>query len=308
MKPVLFASGLGKSPDRAENMRVLYEAYPGEKVFAAGESVNIEAQSGRYGLMVIDVFPVVSPGKTIMVWHAIQGGKYIGLDQKGTYYRKEYADLIDFIVAAGRGGVEMFHRCTGVPEERILNLGMPRTDRYRSFIRPVKDKRHYLFVPTFRGARDEPMPEIDWHAIDSLLEDDEILMVKPHPYGIPFDIRGCRRIFEVPKMAPSVMYLYEADVVITDYSSIIFDGYLLGKPAVLFEKRKGYAERRGMYMKYPDQYCSRYADNETDLVMLIRSADRLTKVERDCIDYVADMCDGHSCERICRLIMEVNEG
>ena len=311
-KPVLFVSGLGKSLDRAENLRVLFDAYEGEKKFISTHDgrYDAEVKSGKYDLMVIDIFPTVSPGKTIMMWHAIQGGKYIGLDEKKTYYRESYADLMDRIVVAGKGGIEMFHRCTKVPKERILNLGMPRTDRYIGKKKgdghtPYAKKNVYLFAPTFRGWHDTPFPCIDWWKIDNMLNDDEILIVKAHPYGFTFDLEGYRHIVEAYKMQPSVNYLYDCDVVITDYSSIMFDGYLLNKPCVLFEKNPGYTESRGMYLKYPFEYSPRYAMDEIGMIQLARTAKRISKVEKQCRDYVADMCDGHSCERICKLIEEM---
>lgn len=313
-KPVLFATGLGMQLDRAENLRVLFKAYSGEKFITSTHNPEFGNMvgSGDYDLLVTDVFPTVKPKKAIMIWHAIQGGKYIGLDQRGTYYKPEMADLMDYIVVAGKGGVKMFHQCTGVPKERILNLGMPRTDRYIGKKKgdgqtELAEKRSYLFAPTFRGAIDTPMPEINWRVLDDQLTDSELLVVKAHPYGKDFDIYGCRHIREALKMEPTVRYLYDADVVITDYSSIMFDAYLLGKPVVLFEKQTGYVKNRGMYLDYPEEYCSRYATNERDLIQLARFAHDLRKTERDCLNYVADMCDGHSCERICELIREVNE-
>ena len=315
-KPVLFATVLGKSLDRCENLKAIYDAYQGEKKFVSTHNSDFhpEVKSGKYDLMVIDAFPTVSPGKTIMIWHAIQGGKYIGLDEKHTYYRKEYADLIDRIVVAGGGGIDMFNRCTGVPRERILDLGMPRTDRYKRKKKgdghtEFADKRMYLFAPTFRNFGETPFPVIDWQKIDNSLTDNEVFVVKCHPYGnYAYDLDRYKHIVEVDCMSPSVNYLYDCDVLITDYSSIMFDAYLLKKPVVLFEKNPGYVQTRGMYLKYPDGYCSRYATTEDELIKQMKLANGLRTAEKRCLNYVADACDGHSCERILELIDEMNGG
>ena len=42
------------------------------------------------------------------------------------------------------------------------------------------------------------------------------------------------------------------------------------------------------------------------MVQLARFANGLKQTEKACLDYVADMCDGHSCERICRVIDEMS--
>jgi len=95
-------------------------------------------------------------------------------------------------------------------------------------------------------------------------------------------------------------------VVITDYSSIIFDGYLLNKPSILYSPNLDYVSKRGMYMQYPQEYSSKYATNEQELLNLLRSTYELTEIERKCIQNVANKCDGHSCERICNLISKLN--
>ena len=312
-KPVLFATGLGKEIERAENLCVLYDAYKGEKKLVTMHDVNYlkELRSGVYGLLVTDIFPKYTPLPCIMVWHAIQGGKYIGLKDKRTYYRTDYAHYMNYVISASSGAVEMWHSTTDLPYDRILNLGMARTDRYIGKKKGdghtiLAKKRSYLYVPTFRSPYETPFPMIDWEYIDHELKDDELLVVKSHPVTKTFEMSHYKHIMEVNGMESSVNYLYDCDVVITDYSSIMFDGYLLNKPCVLFEKNPGYTETRGMYMKYPDEYSSRYATDEYDLLRLIRSAEFLTETELKCRDKVADACDGHSCERICELIERMN--
>ena len=117
---------------------------------------------------------------------------------------------------------------------------------------------------------------------------------------------GCRKhIVEYSPYIPSAPYLIDCDVVISDYSTIIFDGYLLHKPAVLFEKDSGYVDIRGMRLDYPDEYCSRYCKDEESLLRMVREADGLTETERKVTQRVADACDGHATERLCNLINEM---
>lgn len=313
-KPVLFASLRPYS--RSENLQAIYHAYNGQKKWMEKADRNFEStvKSGIYDVMVTDDFPQIAPKKCIMVWHGIQGGKKIGLDQPGRPYYKPYmADNMNYIITPGHGTVKIYADCSGVPEENVLPLGMPRTDAYICKKKgdgntTLQYKRAYLYVPTFRETSETRMPDIDWAWIDSQLTDDELFVVKAHPVTRRLRIGEYRHIIEVNGYEPSAPYLIDADVIVTDYSSIMFDGYLLGKPAVLFEKKPGYTETRGMYLEYPDQYCSRYARNEEELLDYIRSATQLSQTEIDCRDLVADMCDGHSCERICKLIDEINKG
>jgi len=319
-KPVLFVSF--RPLERAENLRAIYEAYTGDKVHMLSSDVNYlsEVQSGKYNLMVTDDFPYVSPGKTIVIWHGIQGGKTIGLDQPGQpYFNHNNTQLITYIVSAGTGMIDTWHRCTGVPIERILPLGMPRTDQYIGYKHEPGEKKKYLFVPTFRDKGDTKFPPIDWAYLDMILNDDEEFIVKAHPWqndvGInqltPQPILGFRKHITYPSPAlPTTSFLYDADVVITDYSSIMFDAFLLNKPVVLFEKIPGYVDTRGMYLVYPNQYCPFMARNEIGLIEAVRDRvqhPELTLTEKYCREIVSDMCDGHACERLVNLINEINK-
>ena len=311
MKPVLFA---GTRPyGRAENISALYDAYQGEKRFIEvhGSNTHPDITSGNYKVLVIDDFPSQTPGKCIMIWHAIQGGKCIGYNQPHPYVNSSRTNIIDYIIAAGEGAVPMWAKCAKLPSNKVIPLGMPRTD---SFIGKKKgdghtllaDKRSYLYVPTFRRPDEPAQFKLDYNWLDEHLNDDELFIVKAHTVGTKLLTKKYKHIIEISSSEPSSPYLYDCDVVITDYSSIIFDGYLLNKPAILFEKKWGYPSYRGMYMTYPREYSSRYAMNEQDLLHLAREASGLTSVEQECISKLANMCDGHSCERICNLITKLN--
>lgn len=308
MKEVLFAST--RPFERCENIHAVYEAYSGPKKFVQVDPWRRHSaiRSGAHDLMVIDEFPTETPGKCIMIWHAIQGGKTIGLDQPNPYYHAWQSNLMDCIVTSGHGAVEMFARCSGLPEEKILPLGLPRTDDYTwkrkgDGYTVLAGKKSWLYVPTFRVGNETPMEGIDWEWLDSQMADDEMIAVKAHTMTGSLRIGyRYRHIVEIASEEPTAPYLCDCDVVISDYSSVIFDGYLLGKPAVLLEKRKGYTETRGMYMRYPEQYCSRYCTDERQLLRMLREATGLNETEREVIRLVADACDGNATERVCQLI------
>ena len=121
-KPVLFA---GTRPyGRAENVSALFDAYKGEKkyVHVTGRNTHPDMESGKFDVLVIDDFPSVSPGKCIMIWHAIQGGKHIGYDQNHPYINNERVSKIDYIITAGHGSVPMWSQSTRMPEDRIHDL------------------------------------------------------------------------------------------------------------------------------------------------------------------------------------------
>lgn len=313
MKPVLFAST--KPLERAENLRTVYEAYDGEK---AHVQVNPwrrhpEIRSGKYDLMVIDEYPTESPGKAMLIGHGLEGGKTVGLDQPYPYYRRENGALITCHIVGGSGIVDLVAKSDGIPKDRILPLGLPRTDPYgkakkgdgKTFL---TDKRSYLYAPTYRTKEEPPLPEIDWEWLDSELGGDERIVVKAHTMTGKILKRTYRNIVEVDPYEPTAPYLTDCDAVISDYSTVIFDGYLLGKPAVLLEKRKGYTEARGMYLRYPEQYCSMYCTDERELLRMLREASGLGVTEKECLRLVADACDGHATERVCRLIHSMAEG
>ena len=308
MKPVLFA---GTRPyGRAENISALYDYYQGNKKFIELEwhHKHPDITSGNYDVLVIDEFPSQVPKKCILIWHAIQGGKHIGFDQPNPYINNK---LIDYVIAASDGAIPMWAKCTQLSEDKILPLGMPRTD---VFIGKQKgdgktvlaNKRSYLYVPTFRWPEEAIEFNLNYDWIDLQLTNDELFVVKAHTVGHPFLTKKYNHIIEISSSEPSTPYLIDCDVIITDYSSIIFDGYLLNKPSVLYSPNFDYVSRRGMYMKYPQEYSSKIATNEQELLNLLRSTYKLTEIERKCMQKVANKCDGHSCERICNLISKLN--
>ena len=307
---ILFTST--RQIDGSENIKAVFDAYHGSKDFVQVDPWRHHPaiRSGRYSVMVCDEFPTESPGKIINLLHGFAGGKTSGLDQPHPYHSARNADLQDYVIAPSVDVVNLMARFCGVPKDRVLPLGAPRTDRYIGKLKgdggtEFAQKKTYFYLPTYRSKEDKPLPHIDWKWLDDRLNDDELLAVRPHPMSGKLLDRSYRHIREYANGGLLTPWLIDCDVVITDYSMAMVDGYLLDKPCVLFEPNEGYTWTRGMYLNYPGDYCSRYARNEEELLDLIRKADGLTETERECARLLAGACDGHSAERVIRLIEEI---
>ena len=308
MGKVLFTSR--RQLGRCENVTAVYNAYDGDKDFIQerwwGEP-DPRIMSGEYTVMVADDFVSYSPGKLIMLTHGASGGKSYGLRQPFPYHSAQQAALIDYVVSTSEATVELEAQQHGVPVSKVLPLGMPRMDAYIGKQKgdggtSLAGKRAYLYAPTFRKPFEPPMPYVDWWGIDEMLSDDEVFVVKPHMVTGRLMKSRLRHVFEAPSILPSTPYLIDCDVLITDYSSIMFDAHVLGKPVVLFEKEEGFVQKRGMSFEYPSGYASRYATREEQLVDMMRQATEPGPEDLLCRERCCGACDGHATERVVELI------
>ena len=125
---------------------------------------------------------------------------------------------------------------SGYPRNSVL-LNNERRDKIRKDCN-FADKRVLFYMPTWRGLltnkeTDKQLKQLDgfFADIDSRLKDTDIFFVKLHPYvKDKMDYSGYRHIREFPAGYETYDFLAAADVLVTDYSSIMFDfGVTKGK-------------------------------------------------------------------------------
>ena len=304
---------------RCENITAIYNAYPGEKIFIKENWATgwRERNSGFFDpeatLMVADDFVPFSPGKLILVTHGASGGKTYGLTQPHGYHTRKQAAMINWVISTSEEMRELEAKQHGVDISQVLPLGMPRFDYY--FGKKKGDggtgwgsdgRKVYLFVPTHRNPYVPRFPDISFSGINWELTNNEVMLVKRHMVHQGTLLHGVnyRRVREIEPTEPSRDYLIDSDVVITDYSSILFDAHALGKPLILFEKNTGYLEARGMSDEYPSGYSSRYCTDEMDLIHMMRESVGEGPGPEDiaCFKKHCGACDGHATERVVDLI------
>lgn len=258
--------------------------------------------------------------KLFQIWHACGAFKHFGLDAPSKLSRREELathSQYSAVAVTAESCRKPYAQAFGISEEKCLPIGLPRTDiilensekmKAEIFEKhpELKNKTVYLFCPTFReqnGSRIKYETGIDWADFSNKLNDDEVLVIRRHPI-MNYSLTDKEYPNIIDLSAESTLALTAAcSVMITDYSSVIYDACLLDVPMVFYcPDIKEY--ERGFYLKFPDDLPGETVMQGSELLSALRRAKENPPVER--IEKFRNgqmgACDGHSTERAVELI------
>lgn len=203
----------------------------------------------------------------LQTWHGTML-KRLALDRDGVGLRTRVAvrresRRWDVLLAQNEYAAAIFRRAYAF-RGRVWIEGYPRNDllvrdgdaaraavRARIGLRP--DQRAVLYAPTWRDDAREIVDYLDLPSLPTALATlpgDHVVLVRGHSrtlrYGRDFAVDGLIDVTTYPDMAE---LLLAADVVVTDYSSLMFDITATTTPLVLFTPDRKHYERelRGFY-------------------------------------------------------------
>ena len=147
----------------------------------------------------------------------------------------------------------------------VLLSGYPRNSvffnksRYQQIRRDcgLEQKQVIVYMPTWRGLlhkkeTDKQLERLNlyFYQIDQKLREDQIFYVKLHPFvKEEMDLTGYSHIREFPAGYETYDFLNACDVLVTDYSSIMFDFGVTKRKMILFTyDREEYLTGRGLYI------------------------------------------------------------
>ncbi len=264
-----------------------------------------------------------SETKVVQLWHSCGLMKKIAYDAKDDIPEGYHGDLFGnytYLTMSAKACIPVHERALHIPADRIFATGISRTDVYfdKEWNRKCRDhfyslhpeaagKRIALWAPTFRG--NASVPWLEGYAaicrVAKALEKEWFFVIKAHPH-----VDAQEKVSNSP--IPTEELLPVADVMITDYSSVMFDYLLYRKPIVLFAPDLDeYEGSRGFYIDYR-QIPFPVSETEEELQKAIGMCDGWMEMHMDEIEtfgrtYVG-ACDGHSTERIMKLIGMTGKG
>jgi len=236
--------------------------------------------------------------KLIQVWHAGVGFKSCGYSRFGlpdsphpfqSCHRK-----YDYAVVGSELLIPDYIEVFGIPKTAFIPSGLPRLDDYldegkieefkTSFYNKYpsfKSKKIILFAPTFRGKgqleADYDYSQIDFERLDKACKDEYVVLFKMHPFvtePIPIPTIYADKMFDVFNEKDINELFYVTDLLITDYSSNIYEFSLFQKPMLFFAYDElEYTVTRGIYKPFEEVAPGKVCHTFEELARSIEQSD-----------------------------------
>ena len=257
--------------------------------------------------------------KVIQLWHAAGALKKFGYDAADdvpSWYKGNVYNNYDLVTVSGPEAVAPFKSAMRISGNNIVcpigisemdrlsdkNWLKARKDRFNKLYPEAEGRKIILWAPTFRGAagdaKDVKVP--GEREIDKLFGNDKYFVIKSlHPH----------QTSDIQNMTTEELMVC-SDIVISDYSSLIYQAIYLKIPVVYFAPDlKEYENKRGFYSDYASLPGIHPKDEET----LADAVERAVKIgsslydnamTRDFTDKYLSGCDGKATDRILMKIIE----
>lgn len=257
-------------------------------------------------ILVDDYQPVIyrlPPDPTrriVQLWHASGAFKTVGYSRVGkpggpSPFSGRHRNYTAAIVS-GQHDVPYYAEAFGIPEERVVPTGIPRMDRFfdeerraagraaaLALFPAIEGRMVILFAPTFRGhgPRDAwyDYDQVDWARLHAASEAaNAVVIVKMHPFVAdppPISDPLRDRIIDATRASIDVNdLLFAVDLLITDYSSIVFEFSTLLRPMLFFAyDLDEYVASRDFYVPFNEFVPGRIARTFDEVLASLRDGE-----------------------------------
>lgn len=247
---------------------------------------------------IFNFFQLSKKTKLIQVWHAGIGFKAVGYSRFGKpgspYPLTSCHRRYDYALVGAEGLVDDYVEVFGIEREAILPLGLPRLDNYldKKVIKEFKEqfyneyptfknKKIILFAPTFRGTGQKSAyyhyDKIDFDQLYQLCGDEYVVLFKMHPFvreEVPIPEEYQDKFFDFYNYKNINELFYVTDILITDYSSNVYEYSLMKRPVIFYAYDKEvYEISRGVQRSLDDNAPGKVCLTFDELLKTIKNKD-----------------------------------
>lgn len=275
------------------------------------------------GIELISELELKEEQKVINIWHACGAFKTVGYDSPLNTdadlksYAAQFPKYSNFIVSSPNI-TGIYANAHSMDEKDVLGLGVPRTDifydenykqeqlkEFYSNYPELENKEIILYAPTFRDTYNLDT-HINWEKLSKNLDDNEVFIIKRHLMTKEDIMNGEKydNIFYIEDTSLFTL-MFASKLMITDYSSVIFEYSLLNKPVIHYcPDYKRYLKDREFYLDFDNELYGEIIKTPEELLNKLRNKDyniNMKKLEQFKDKYMS-ACDGHATERVVKLI------
>lgn len=261
--------------------------------------------------------------RVIQIWHAGAGFKGVGYSRwghcgcPGPYScHRQYA----YSISGSSNINHFFSEQFGILDEQVIPTGMPRMDQYLNkdnrekvtkqlyeSYPQAKGKKVLLFAPTYRGRNRltayYPYEKLDFDELYRFcLEKDYVIFFKMHPWvssAVPIREEHKDRFFDLNGYGNINDLFYITDLLITDYSSSMYEFSLMRKPMMFFAYDKvQYATSRGFHRDYDTTVPGKICETFEEILDALWNEDFEYEKVESYIKAHFDFVDDHATDRV----------
>lgn len=262
----------------------------------------------------------------VQLWHGTGTIKKFGQDANtGRLYdlEKSANENIDYLIVNSEATRELYAGCFSVPVEKVKVLGLPRTDllfsdreqkmRRERFFRQypgLSGKKLILYAPTFRDHEvEDPKVYLDIKKMAEELPAQYCLGLRLHPFvasRFQLDESYAGKVINFSSYDSINTLLMATDVLITDYSSIIFEYCVYRRPMIFFayDLDEFSDHGRGFYRDYKEYVPGPVVETTKEILEVIKKEDykkeKLHEFVKDSYLYM----DGKSAKRVADFVVK----
>ena len=270
---------------------------------------------------ISDISPLInrSHTKVIQLYHGISGkgtNIFVSEDQKKKTIKRfgQY-----YWMASSQKYIDVYSSAFMINERKFYITGYPRNDvfvnkPYNDYMHNLKNKypnhRFIIYMPTHRAYGKKPIDISEFKFIDNKLKEHDIIMVyKPH-YNELKNVEESGNVYSNIILAKDqniwgdvYSYIHYFDLLISDYSSIIYDFLCADKPIVLYtydleDFRKNDFGIMDFFEKVPlGPFCYTWAETISNIICLLDN-DTWREKRNICREMFHPFKDGKNCERV----------
>lgn len=284
---------------------------------------------GRANIVLIDDYFAIlmdigdrNTQRIIQLWHAGSGFKSVGFSRFGNYGSPKFNNAhrkYTYAICGSQHLRDVYSEVFGMERESIIATGLPRIDYFleegrADTVSSVFDsqyptaagKRKILFAPTFRGrgAGDAhyDYSQFDFDKLYKAMGDDTVFLFRQHHFIVdpaPIPEAYTDRLIDVTAYPDSNDLLLISDLLVTDYSSIVYEYSLLERPIVLFAyDLELYSATRGMHKDYRVAAPGPIAEDFDQFITLINDRHLGAGETEEYMRENFDFADTHNADRV----------